>query len=123
MRDYRRHRDELFPEKSRPSQRIYPAISEVEDAMRILGIRSKRALLHLVKTGRLLTLSDPKKGRWKRFATAYLLELVDDADWLREAQRSIDKMWEKMNAKKRASRKEKPKPSKQSYKSAATHTI
>jgi hypothetical protein len=49
----------------------------------------------------LSTLSDQKKGRWKRFATAYLLELVDDAEWLSLAQREIDKMWDGMNRRKR----------------------
>jgi hypothetical protein len=83
------------------SSKSLPAISEVEDAQRILGFKSRKAIFHLVKVRLLPTLGKPKKRRWKRFATADLLKLREDSEWLQRAQQAIDKMWDEINAAKR----------------------
>ena len=78
----------------------YPAYFDLQETCWVLGLKLHEGRI-LVRE-KVLDLSGKRQKRksWK-FASAYILELVDDLDWLAQARNTLTLHWEKCNAPKR----------------------
>jgi hypothetical protein len=75
----------------------YPAISDEQQVCAVLGL-TRRELKILIKSRHIPVLGTPRRRTQKRFATAQILELCDDVEWLSRARDIISAGWRKMNA-------------------------
>ena len=75
----------------------YPAILDEQQVCIILGL-TKREIKILIKHRHVPVLGTPRRRTQKRFATAQILELHDDVEWLSQARDIICAGWRKMNA-------------------------
>ena len=83
----------------------YPAALTLLEACWLLGFALHQGRI-LVRKGQLVPLGKRRRGKSMRFASAYILGLVDDQDWLSEAKDTLSVYWEKCNAVKKLRRKQ-----------------
>jgi hypothetical protein len=94
------HEERLFLSLPR-----YPAYSDLQESCWLLGLKLHEGRI-LVRYRKLLPAGKNRPGKAKRFATAYILELVDDREWLATARDTISSHWEKVNARRKAKGKQ-----------------
>jgi hypothetical protein len=86
------------------AQPRYPAVVYEDQVGFLLGLTTLEVKI-LVTRGKIDALGRNRRGTKKRFATAYILELADDLDWLGKAREAISQHWREKNAKRKARRK------------------
>jgi hypothetical protein len=74
----------------------YPACLDLQESCWILGLKLHEGRI-LVRKRKLLPSGKNQSRKAKKFATAYVLELVDDQDWLADARNTITSHWEIVN--------------------------
>lgn len=74
----------------------YPAYLDLQETCWLLGLKLHEGRI-LVAEGELKPTGKNRPRKAKKFATAYVLELVDDLTWLSTARDAITRHWEKVN--------------------------
>ena len=75
----------------------YPAVVTLLEACWLLGLALHQGRI-LVRVGMLAPLGKRHRRKAKVFATAYILGLAQDQDWLTKAKDDLSRHWEKNNA-------------------------
>jgi hypothetical protein len=75
----------------------YPAVVTLLEACWLLGLALHQGRI-LVCMGMLVPLGKRHRRKAKLFATAYILGLAQDQDWLTKAKDTLSRHWEKNNA-------------------------
>jgi hypothetical protein len=88
------------------AQPRYPAVVYEDQAGFLLGMTTLEVKI-LVGRGKIDVLGRNRRRTKKRFATAYILELADDLEWLAKAREAISLHWREKNARRKAPRKTK----------------
>ena len=78
----------------------YPAVLDKRQAREILGY-TEDEFDAIIRSKHIQFLGTPRPRKQKKFATAHILELRDDVEWLSNAQDIISGHWRKLNASKR----------------------
>jgi hypothetical protein len=81
--------------------RRMPARLTIDQASRLLGFHAD-SLDHLVNIRMLDMLGGPAPGTQRMFASAYILELCDNVEWLAKATRKVRQHHSERNAQKAA---------------------
>ena len=90
----------MLREPQRPfSLPSYPAVLDEQQAAKCLGY-NRWEMKFLIKSKHLKVSGTPRRRTQKKFATAYILELLDDVEWHSEARDLITANWRKINARK-----------------------
>jgi hypothetical protein len=77
----------------------YPGLLDEPQTLKHLGYNKWEGRF-LIKARHLKPTGTPRKRTKRMFVTAYVLELMDDADWHSDARDIIRAAWRKINARK-----------------------
>lgn len=94
------HEERLFLSLPR-----YPAYLDLQESCWLLGLKLHEGRI-LVADGQLKPSGKNGPRKAKKFATAYIMELVDDRAWLGTARDTITRHWEKLNKSKEKKNKQ-----------------